>query len=59
MTTVVDSYVSIIPSPGRQESVETILAALEVAPEPFRSMASSLVDICAYAGMYTMIGIGV
>ncbi|KAK2153920.1 hypothetical protein LSH36_281g04017 [Paralvinella palmiformis] len=34
---------------GRQESVETVLAAL-VVPEPFKSMASTLVEICAYAG---------
>jgi len=36
---------------GRQESVETVLAAL-VVPEPFKSMASTLVEICAYAGQY-------
>ena len=30
--------------------METITAALEVIAEPFRSMASTLVDICAYAG---------
>ena len=30
--------------------METILATLEVVPEPFKSMASTLVDICAYAG---------
>ncbi len=35
---------------GRQESVETVLAALEVVPEPYKSMASTLVEICAYAG---------
>jgi len=37
---------------GRQESVETILAALKVVAEPFRSMSTTLVDACAYAGMY-------
>lgn len=35
---------------GKQEGAETITAALEVLPEPFRSMATTLVDICAYAG---------
>ncbi|CAM9881930.1 26S proteasome non-ATPase regulatory subunit 2 [Lampetra fluviatilis] len=35
---------------GRGEAVETILAALEVVPEPFRSFANVLVDVCAYAG---------
>ncbi|ELT94307.1 hypothetical protein CAPTEDRAFT_150361 [Capitella teleta] len=35
---------------GKQESVDTILAALEVVPEPFKSFASTMVDVCAYAG---------
>lgn len=35
---------------GKQESVEAIIAALEVIPEPFKSMAVTMVDICAYAG---------
>nr|MBE5726991.1 regulatory particle non-ATPase 1 [Cucujiformia] len=35
---------------GKQEDADTILAALEVIPEPFRSMATTMVDICAYAG---------
>lgn len=35
---------------GRQEAVEAIIAALEVVPEPFRSMAVTMVEICAYAG---------
>jgi len=35
---------------GRQEAAEAMIAALEVLPEPFRSMATTLVDICAYAG---------
>lgn len=35
---------------GKQEGAETITATLEVLPEPFRSMATTLVDICAYAG---------
>jgi 26S proteasome regulatory subunit N1 len=37
---------------GKQESVDTILAALEVVPDPFRSFASTLVEVCAYAGWY-------
>ncbi|KRT80458.1 hypothetical protein AMK59_7583 [Oryctes borbonicus] len=35
---------------GRQEAVEAIIAALEVISEPFRSMAVTMVEICAYAG---------
>jgi 26S proteasome regulatory subunit N1 len=35
---------------GKQEGIETIIAALEVIPEPFKSMAVTMVDICAYAG---------
>lgn len=35
---------------GRQEAVEAIIATLEVVPDPFRSMAVTLVEICAYAG---------
>lgn len=35
---------------GRQEAVEAIVAALEVVPEPFRSMAVTMVEVCAYAG---------
>lgn len=35
---------------GKQEGAEAILAALEVLNEPFRSMAKTMVDICAYAG---------
>lgn len=35
---------------GRQEAVEAIIAALEVIPEPFKSMATTLVEVCAYAG---------
>nr|MBE5726995.1 regulatory particle non-ATPase 1 [Cucujiformia] len=35
---------------GKQEAADAILAALEVIPEPFKSMAMTLVDICAYAG---------
>ena len=30
--------------------METILAALEVVPEPLRSFANILVEVCAYAG---------
>merc|ERR1712178_278141 len=35
---------------GKQDMVETTLAALEVIPEPYKSMASTLSEICAYAG---------
>ncbi len=35
---------------GRQEAAEAIIAALEVIPEPFKSMATTLVEVCAYAG---------
>lgn len=35
---------------GRQEEVEAIVAALEVIPEPFKSMAITMVEVCAYAG---------
>jgi 26S proteasome regulatory subunit N1 len=35
---------------GRQEAVEAIIAALEVIPEPFKSMSMTLVEVCAYAG---------
>jgi len=37
--------------PGKGEAIETTLAALQVVPEPFRSFANTLVDICAYAGL--------
>ncbi|MEQ2181593.1 hypothetical protein GOODEAATRI_013203 [Goodea atripinnis] len=33
------------------EAIETTLAALQVVPEPFRSFANTLVDICAYAAV--------
>nr|CAD7460832.1 unnamed protein product [Timema tahoe] len=36
--------------PGRQDAVEAIIAALEVIPEPFKSMSTTLIDVCAYAG---------
>ncbi|XP_055683961.1 26S proteasome non-ATPase regulatory subunit 2 [Lutzomyia longipalpis] len=35
---------------GRQEAAEAVIAALEVIQEPFRSMATTMVEICAYAG---------
>merc|ERR1711990_673027 len=34
----------------KQERADTILTALEVAPEPLRSFANILVEVCAYAG---------
>ncbi|XP_017771918.1 PREDICTED: 26S proteasome non-ATPase regulatory subunit 2 [Nicrophorus vespilloides] len=35
---------------GRQEEVEAVVATLEVIPEPFKSMAITMVEVCAYAG---------
>ncbi|XP_054714152.1 26S proteasome non-ATPase regulatory subunit 2-like [Uloborus diversus] len=35
---------------GKQEASDAIIAALEVLNEPFKSMAKTMVDICAYAG---------
>ncbi|CRK88092.1 CLUMA_CG001877, isoform A [Clunio marinus] len=35
---------------GRQESAEAAIALLSVIPEPHKSTASTMVEICAYAG---------
>ena len=35
---------------GKQEAVDATLQALEVIAEPLKSMATVLVDVCAYAG---------
>jgi len=35
---------------GKQDAAEATIAALEVISEPFRQMAVTLVEICAYAG---------
>merc|ERR1711997_917655 len=35
---------------GKQDAAEATLSALEVLQDPFKSMAKTLVDICAYAG---------
>lgn len=35
---------------GRQEAAEAIIVTLEVLDEPFNSMATTMVEICAYAG---------
>lgn len=35
---------------ARQEAAEIVTTALEVISEPFRSMATTTVEICAYAG---------
>lgn len=35
---------------GKQDASEATIAALEVIPEPFRQIAVTLVEICAYAG---------
>lgn len=35
---------------GKQEQAEATVATLEVLEDPFKSMAMTMVDICAYAG---------
>jgi len=35
---------------GKQDAAEATMAALEVIPEPFRQIAVTLVEVCAYAG---------
>lgn len=35
---------------GKQEGADAVIAALEVISEPFKSYATTVVDICAYAG---------
>lgn len=35
---------------GKQEKAEIVIQALEAAAEPYKSMAVTLVDVCAYAG---------
>lgn len=35
---------------GKQDAVDATLMALEVISEPLKSMATMLVDVCAYAG---------
>jgi len=35
---------------GRQEAAEAVIAALGVIDEPYRSTATTMVEICAYAG---------
>jgi len=35
---------------GKQDAAEATMAALEVIPEPFRQVAVTLVEVCAYAG---------
>jgi len=35
---------------GKQTACEAVTAALDVIPDPFRSMATTLVEVCAYAG---------
>ena len=38
---------------GKQDAVDATLMALEVIGEPLKSMASMLVDVCAYAGQFS------
>ena len=51
-----DSYAKFLPLGvglcclGRQEQAEATVEALAVLPDPFKSMAMTMVDICAYAG---------
>jgi len=51
-----DSYAKYLPLGiglcylGKQDAAEATMAALEVIPEPFRQIAVTLVEICAYAG---------
>merc|ERR1719369_1788333 len=51
-----DSYAKYLPLGiglcylGKQDAAEATIAALEVIPEPFRQVAVTLVEICAYAG---------
>lgn len=35
---------------GKQTACEAVIAALEVIPDPYRSMSTTLVEVCAYAG---------
>ncbi|KAI5715989.1 hypothetical protein M8J77_025628 [Diaphorina citri] len=35
---------------GKKDAIDTTLAALEVLPDPFRSMAKMMLKMCAYAG---------
>ncbi|XP_005187604.1 26S proteasome non-ATPase regulatory subunit 2 [Musca domestica] len=35
---------------GRQKATEAVMLTLEVVEEPYKSMAMTMVDICAYAG---------
>lgn len=35
---------------GRQKATEAVMLTLEVLDEPYKSMATTMVDICAYAG---------
>lgn len=51
-----DSYTRFLPLGlglvylGRQEAADVVITALSVVSEPFRSMATTMVEICAYAG---------
>ena len=41
---------------GRQDDSEATQAALEVLPQPYRNMAITMVEICAYAGVWWLVG---
>ena len=47
-------FIYIYITSGKQDSVEAITATLEVLPEPFKSMATILVEVCAYAGLFKL-----
>ncbi|XP_053982207.1 26S proteasome non-ATPase regulatory subunit 2 [Hylaeus anthracinus] len=55
-TNLKDTYARFLPLGiglcflGKQEAAEAIIAALEIVPEPFKSMSMTLVEVCAYAG---------
>ena len=38
---------------GKQDAVDTTVEALKVLPEPFCTFASTLLEVCAYAGQCT------
>ena len=37
---------------GKQEAAELTIEALKVIPEPLRAFATTLLDVCAYAGQW-------
>lgn len=39
---------------GKQDAAEATIEALNVLPDPFRSMAKTLVECCAFAGIFKL-----